>query len=482
MFDHRCGFRSCSTPCIKAEGSVEAHTTCRVGVHAFWCLTWVALVVIVGCGWYSTFVDKSHQNSTPEEQFPRGIDLYYGIAWWSKGNVLHPVVNATTGLGQGPSPHFDPRKPTVIYSHGWQNGGVTGGGLERLTSHTGIHMADLWIDQGWNVGSFYWSQFADDTLEQAETKIWEDCLSDGPCYPSGPMTWKDKDGHPQPWKSSLGKPKSVGELFYDSVVACLASADSSSSSKFQLRLVGHSLGGGNVMAAGYKLAADADRGVIPKFMKPDRIAMLDPFWSVSREGQVLGRMYELSQTHGVTIELSRASDFSVTTRYGNQLKNMDIDKGVAAFSMVYPEYVDPLLNDVFSGPAEALRHMSAKTYYFLSIDPLNPNADLGPSARTTNAVLQNFAKSNKFWRQTEGLSTETILDDKYEVHSWSGSPPITGGTPESWILFFYSLSFIFLLLTSCVLCCCGCYVRLFVKAQSRSRVVSDSLETAMASQ
>ena len=29
----------------------------------------------------------------------------------------------------------------------------------------------LWAARGWNVGIFYWNQFADDTLEEAERKI-----------------------------------------------------------------------------------------------------------------------------------------------------------------------------------------------------------------------------------------------------------------------------------------------------------------------
>lgn len=483
MFEHRCGFRSCSTPCVKVEGKIEAHWKCRVALHAFWCAVWIVLLVLVGMGWYSSFVDKADKKASPDEQFPNGIDLYYGIQWWGPGDVLHPVINNITGLGQGPSKFFNPLKPTVIYCHGWQNGGVTGNGLERLTSHTGVHMADMWIEQGWNVGSFYWTQFADEAdVTVAEAKIWDTCLKPGLCFPSAPMDWKDKDGKSHPWKNGVGK--SVGDLFYDSVVASLAAADVNpfeSESNFSLRLVGHSLGGGAVVAAGYKLAAAAEAGTIPAFFKPDRIAMLDPFWSKSRESQVLTRGYELSHTHGVTVEVSRASDFSAPTRYGDLLKHQSIDDAWCTFSMVYPAFVDPLLSTMFSGPAEVLRHMAAKAIYFLSIDPRNPNAETGPSARTKNKVLKEFKKSGKFWKQVEGLYTETILDDKYEALSWSKEPPISGGTPDAWFLFFAGMTTGFLVLSSCVICCCCCYLHELVKFLKSRRQFADvdDFETAM---
>jgi hypothetical protein len=164
-----------------------------------------------------------------ENQFPGGMDLWYGIQWWGRGDVLHPVINSTTGLGQGPSEHFDPRKPTVIYCHGWSPTIVKHGiGLDRLTSCGGVHMADLWIDQGWNVGSFFWTQFADEQgdVHTAEAKIWETC-SDDDCVPNHAMRWMGEDGELHPWKG--GPEKSAGQIFFDSVVARAPTFSSASS-------------------------------------------------------------------------------------------------------------------------------------------------------------------------------------------------------------------------------------------------------------
>merc|ERR1711871_1189572 len=125
--------------------------------------------------------------------------------------------------------------------------------------------------------------------------------------------------------------------------------------------------------------------------------------------------------------------------------------------------------------------MAAKAAYFLSIDPRNPNAKTGPSALTENEVLNNFMHSGNFWKQVEGAYTETILDDRYEVVSWSIAPPITGGTPETWAVFFYSLSGGFLWLTVCVLCCCCCYVRTWMQSVSQSRAICNQ-QSALSNQ
>jgi hypothetical protein len=438
---------------------------------------WVVLLSLVCVECFSTWTDKSKQKATPDEQFPHQTDLYYGIQWWGRGNVLHPVVTDTTFLGQGPSKHFDPRKPTVIYSHGWQPGGVTHTGLERLTSHTGVHMADLWIDQGWNVGSFYWTQFADEKdVHIAEEKIWDNCLESGQCRPRAAMTWKDRHGNSHSWKH--GSPKSVGQIFYDSVVACLAAADTSNTSNFSLRLVGHSLGGGNVVAAGYKLAQAADAGRIPAALKPARIAMLDPHWSSYHVSDISDRMYDLWHVHNVTLEVLRASAFSSLFKYGNELKSLKPQDAFASFTIIKPAYVDPFMIDWLSGPSEALRHMAAKTAYFSSIDPQNPNREKGPSAATTNEVMNSHMQSGKYWKQVAGAYTETIADDRYEEVSWSEAPPLEGGQLMQWWLGTYGLLAVFIWLSTCVLCVCCCYTKWLARSFKRRRL-ENSLSQSM---
>merc|ERR1712151_782043 len=81
-------------------------------------------------------------------------------------------------------------------------------------------------------------------------------------------------------------------------------------SNFSLRLVGHSLGGGLVLAAAYKLIVAANAGLIPACLKPDRIALLDPYWSQHYESDVALRLHKLAFRHNVTIEMYAGSVFS----------------------------------------------------------------------------------------------------------------------------------------------------------------------------
>lgn len=266
------------------------------------------------------------------------------------------------------------------------------------------------------------------------------------------MRWKNKEGKSQAWKA--GGRKSVGQIFYDSVVASLANADTSAGSNFSLRLVGHSLGGNNVMAAGYKLAAAADKGDIPSFFKPDRIDMLDPFWSPVHEAAVLSRMYNLHFTHGVTVTVSSGSAFSSPRQYSQDLQNCGTGKCAASFSQIDPAYVNPLGTAWLAGAGYPLVHMAAKATYFLTIDPNDPNAKQGPSAQTASKVLDKFRASGKFWRQVGGRHTETILDDKYEAVDWTGSS-IAGVGAGEWLYTYVALTIMVWTLTGFVgLCCC----------------------------
>mmetsp|Transcript_109682 Transcript_109682/g.353830 ORF Transcript_109682/g.353830 Transcript_109682/m.353830 type:complete len:173 (+) Transcript_109682:978-1496(+) len=100
--------------------------------------------------------------------------------------------------------------------------------------------------------------------------------------------------------------------------------------------------------------------------------------------------------------------------------------------LVNPSYVDPIDIEWISGPAAALKHIAAVASYFLSIDRNNPNAASGPSARTPNDVLKQVTISGQYWKQTKGMSTETVLDDEYEKLAWATSEPITGASIEEW--------------------------------------------------
>jgi hypothetical protein len=98
-------------------------------------------------------------------------ELDYGIYWHGPGGAEAKHIPGRV------NPHFDPNKPTLIYTHGWASNTVNS--KRRVALNWGnldgpdIDLAQLWIAAGWNIGVFHWEQFADEgEVKDAEAKIW----------------------------------------------------------------------------------------------------------------------------------------------------------------------------------------------------------------------------------------------------------------------------------------------------------------------
>jgi hypothetical protein len=164
----------------------------------------------------------------PDPDFPPLGELQYGIRWFGKDNIRLPGYNV-------PPPNRN--APTFIFSHGWQPGATVARTMENFNYKDidpkygfDVNMADAWIAAGWNVGMFYWNQFADEAVVQdAEAKLWT---------PNGPqgMRWRTTDGS----YSTVGAPNiSIPELFVECYLQSFANVSDYPAS---VRLAGHSLG------------------------------------------------------------------------------------------------------------------------------------------------------------------------------------------------------------------------------------------------
>lgn len=95
----------------------------------------------------------------------------YGIYWFAdtgdpNQDYLVMKASAKTAKGQYKL-FFDPSKPTVIYFHGWQPGDTVLKIREDFFyndpyNKKGYDNLKAWKEKGWNVGIFYWNQFADE--------------------------------------------------------------------------------------------------------------------------------------------------------------------------------------------------------------------------------------------------------------------------------------------------------------------------------
>lgn len=338
--------------------------------------------------------------------------LDYGIYWYGLGNVSQKSV---PGLA---NPYYNPARPTVIYIHGWQKDSSLTGRRESFnykqndpTYGVDVNMADAWINKGWNIGIFYWNQFADEPeVKNAETKIWT------PYGPQG-MRWRKGDGT----YTTVGSPtKSVSDLFLQEYTNAMWYQTNTN-----IRLLGHSLGN-QVAVKGAKLISDqVDAGRLPSPLRPKRIALLDPFWSNGSKDYLSGKWPgELSReyvaalkTKGVVFERYKSSninDFWIGD------SNQPLTQMIGQTELI-PGYI-PNTN-------QGARHVAAPNLYVHSFayspppecftNSLNQWTCSGTaaSAATSDTITRDMMNSAYTWIQIGGANTEIPNDNLFDRRS-----------------------------------------------------------------
>jgi hypothetical protein len=178
-------------------------------------------------------------------------------------------------------------KPTVIFTHGLkQNEGYLREGLS-LKQMTETQLAknnyddypydpyfyNYYLELGYNVGIFYWNQLADDT-PACDVKIWSsDNVSYGMRYRKfssaddikGTLTEIDDPTNPK---------SSVAVLYGEAIKSALGNDFSGT-----LQLIGHSMGGQLTCAVSEYLCLQYDAGEIGENLLPDRVTLLDPYFT-----------------------------------------------------------------------------------------------------------------------------------------------------------------------------------------------------------
>jgi len=337
-------------------------------------------------------------------------NLDYGIYWFGKNNTS---IKAETNI---PNPNYNANNKTVIFVHGWQNGATVNGDRTTFnysqndnTYGVNINAADAWIDAGWNIGMFYWEQFADETeVKDAEAKIWS---AEGPRG----MRYRTIDGS---YSTSENISVSVSELFYQEFINAMDGYKGNN-----IRIAGHSLGNQMAITLTDKINTNIENGNINANLLPSRVALLDPFYSQGNKsflgnnttGEVAvdfatdlldeGVLFEYYQTSGIT-------DLWI----GDKVEDL---KDLSAYVSVRPWYIPS-----YDIPA---KHSAAHNLYFLSFDSAAPDEVTinwwgrrrdtrkdALSAATSDARIIEMLDSNYYWDQVEGRYTISTDDDEFE--------------------------------------------------------------------
>lgn len=321
--------------------------------------------------------------------------LDVGIYFYGKGNNCQK-------LGDKANPYFDPTKPTVIYAHGLQTGGVAAHRREDFHfkyDSTDVYTHEKWLEDGWNVGVFYWLQLADETM------IWRAEMKINNCTTSVKMPWKNARNE----YLSVDMPeKTVADLYADEY----EKAFSKNYSGKEIRLVGNSFGGQLTMQMALRLH---ERNIKPM---PARLALLDPAW-LSKGVQFYSKPHGFWWTGNVSIfsarKMIKKYDIAIEYYRSSILTKTMTAKRMArlvAFQHMKLFYTSSVVN----------KHTFIVDNYFWSysfpppieIHKKKETKEPGLSAATSNERVKKMMRRRRHWKHVEGRYTTTPEDDKFK--------------------------------------------------------------------
>lgn len=362
--------------------------------------------------------------------------------YWFKSNTDFEL--ASNNLDSG---YYNPQSKTLIFLHGWQNNSIGQDSYEAFDyiKHDHINgfsgdLVRIWKDKGWNVGAYYWREFADDDLPWAESKIWSNADVFGMR-----MKVKNTNGDVEIIKhNNLPahiKNSSVSDLFYDAYLDAMSNHGDG-----EIRLVGHSLGSQLALAAARKISDAVMAGEVSEYLHPDRLGLLDPFfsnilkpfWFFTTTGEKSVEAAEILKDAGVVFELYRTSLAPVVGQIVG-LATMDDDSVLKINKLSAHQNMRLWYVGLDEGPIEQIanRHIAAPYLYFESMKYEAPTEVriggwVGPwyfrhwnpfarietgkkalSAATSGERVKEMMTSQYYWDQVEGRYTNTTHDNQF---------------------------------------------------------------------
>lgn len=348
--------------------------------------------------------------------------LDYGLYWVNVNNgqeTQSKAVEHDGTVNSVSSQFYDDAKPTVIYFHGWQNGSSQGG-YDRESFDSGninTNTAEPWKEQGWNVGIFYWNQFADEgEVKDAEAKMWSTNGSKG-------MRYRLDDGS---YSTAQSPNMSVGEIAFEQISAALDDNYSNN-----IRFAGHSLGNQLAVFVAKQINDGINNGSVSSNVMPTRIELLDPFWSkdgksylgdANGDGQ---NDWNGERVRWYISDLIAQQDVAVTWYKTSAIfdlwigdQNTPLESTVALVSNRF-WYLN-----AWDIPG---KHVEARHWYFQSMDSGAPEEVTinwwgrrrqtgydAASASTPDYRIRVMMGNDYHWDQVEGRYTPDPSDDQFE--------------------------------------------------------------------
>jgi len=361
----------------------------------------------------------------PLELEIRTTDLQYGLYWMGPDGYCARFIPGES------NPYYDPDKPVILFSHGWQPGMIHPEYWMQQPWHwfswgdKPLDLSGPWLEKGYNIGFWNWGQFADEeNVWTAEQKIWKTATSgrwNGP--PVQGLRYRLRDGGYRFVETGY----SIGDMFFRAYTEALADFRGGS-----VTLAGHSLGNQTVTALAGLLGDAVRKGEISERLLPDRLVLLDPFWGSTHLSHVNGRspaelctdiVRELVSDHGLAVEQIMTSGLGGLVTGDENLAMREL----SAFYRVWPAFI-PMWNQ--SG-----RHQYAIEWYFASMSLRLAGMGAAPigAAAEREDVLRNMnfgMESPRLWYSTgEGSMTPEPEDDYFLMEKGLENSLMTNPAP-----------------------------------------------------
>lgn len=290
--------------------------------------------------------------------------------------------------------YFDPKKPTVIFVHGWRiNNRSNGRTLYFTNDILEENFANIWRRKGWNFIAYHWIQYADESdFYGVECKIWSDTCD------NKNIQWLDSSGNRFEHSKKESLAAKAHREFVDSFGVKIDPDK-------ELRIVGHSIGTQLTMSLQDKL--------FQSNIKVDRIALTDIASSnggrnylenrwIGEEMRALAGRYE---ERGGALETYRCWQVGSTPALDRNLK-FDNQFLSIQRTMSYIPAINPLNQNK--------RHRQCYISYFWSIDGKKSDSltDFRMASESTEWIRRLKGK-NMLQKNDEGAGTASPFDDSY---------------------------------------------------------------------
>ena len=314
--------------------------------------------------------------------------------------------------------NYDPSKPLVIFIHG-------------MLYPFGYHSNELipnavgWLEKGYNVAEFCWSQLSDFMPNVGTRKVWG--------RGAGNFMYEADDGQRTEESEDLLN-YSIAECF---VAYYLDFMEKNTFKGSEIRLTGLSLGGSTVVASMSYLFALLEDGWIDKEFLPDRMSLFDAYLEFTGgiEAYNVPWLNEPMNEGGplyYAVEVTKkAHDMGIATEYiaSSMVSNLPDIVSPGSSKKLHDNTMFLQFNNAFAGMDQGLQHTSGKTWYFntVSADPFMDKTDLtgtqyafGPLTPTPYVYARQGARYSMERNNTENVFTDDVLYSDVTVPKIAG--------------------------------------------------------------